>query len=136
MSEYITPYEVFIKEAKLVKTMARSFDEFEVKVFNGETVQVDLLATLMKFNHLVELFKKISFTLRNKYASSYDELNSILEEDEYDTVEEILNGRNRIAHTLSEKALINPPFEMRTVYNLTEDMQNIIAKYIQHYGDL
>jgi len=124
-------YEKFYNDAKIVKLMAQSVDEFEIVTkYNNQPINIELLATLLKFNHLVEFFKGISKILVHEYYNGdYKRLNSFLNEDEREFITEVFNDRNRISHMMSEDALVNPPVETRCVYEMTKKMEEILYKY-------
>lgn len=73
-------YKKFLNDASVVKSMALSVDDWGiVKEYNNQPVNIELLATLLKFSHLVEFFKEISKSLGNEYyGGDYKKLNSLL----------------------------------------------------------
>ena len=120
-------YEKFYSDAEVVKLMARTevHDNLEMD-YHTHSVKVGLLATLLKFNHLVEFFKKISRELANEYfGGNYKELNSILNDDGRELLTAIFADRNYISHMISEDALVNPPWELRMVNEYTKKKENI-----------
>lgn len=126
-------YEKFFNDANIVKLMAKSFDEFIVKEYNGQPINIELLATLLKYNHLVELFKRISKELVEEYYNGdYKKMNTDLNEDDKEFLTQIISDRNRVSHMMSEDALVNPPAEARCVYDLTTKMAGILLIYIDN----
>lgn len=125
-------YQKFYEDAKVVKSMALSTDTCQRIDYAGQYVNVELLATLMKFIHLVEFFKKISQELASRhYKNNYALLNSDLDAEERELITDIFEDRNRIAHMISEEVLVNPLWETRAVFDMTTQLENITTSYLK-----
>lgn len=130
-------YEKFYSDAEVVKLMAQTeVQDNLVMDFCDQPVKVGLLATLLKFNHLVEFFKKISQVLAKEYFDgNYKELNSILNDDGRELITEIFADRNYISHMISEDALVNPPWVLRSLTECTQKMEDILRLYRTSIGE-
>lgn len=124
-------YKKFFKDVEVVKCMAQSFDSYKELEYAGQLVNVELLATLLKFNHLVEFFKKISRELADSYfEGDYKLLNSNLDAEEQELISNIFKDRNRISHMITEEVLVNPFWETRAVFDMTKQLENILLSYL------
>lgn len=132
-----TVYKKFFNDAKVIKYMAQSFDTYEKIEYAGELVNVELLATLLKFNHLVEFFKKISRKLADEYfEGKYALLNLHLDSEEQELIKDIFGDRNRISHMITEDVLINPFWETRAVFDMTKQLEKILLSYLYEIREI